>query len=147
MSETPTLIKGGVAVDDRGRVEFVNGFDFKGVRRFYAVSNHRQGFIRAWHGHRNEAKYAVVVRGSMLVCCVEIDNWDNPSANLHIHRFVLSDLNPAALHIPKGYANGFMSLTENAKILFFSTSTLEDSLKDDIRFDARRWNPWDVEER
>jgi dTDP-4-dehydrorhamnose 3,5-epimerase len=147
MSETPLLIKGGVAVDDRGQVEFVNGFDFHGVKRFYAVSNHRSGFVRAWHGHRREAKYATVVRGSMLVCCVEIDDWEDPAAGLQVHRFVLSENSPAVLFIPPGYANGFMSLSEDAKILFFSTSTLEDSLKDDIRFDARRWNPWGIEER
>jgi dTDP-4-dehydrorhamnose 3,5-epimerase len=40
-----------------------------------------------------------------------------------------------------------MSLTVDAKIMFFSTSTLEESMKDDIRFPARRWDPWHVEER
>jgi hypothetical protein len=31
--------------------------------------------------------------------------------------------------------------------MFFSTSTLEESLRDDIRFPARYWDPWQVEER
>ena len=51
MSE-PLLIEGGLAVDDRGEVRFVNGFGFEGVKRFYAVSNHQPGFVRAWHAHR-----------------------------------------------------------------------------------------------
>ena len=46
-----------------------------------------------------------------------------------------------------GHANGFMSLTGDCKIIVFSTSTIEESLKDDYRFDARYWNPWKVEER
>jgi dTDP-4-dehydrorhamnose 3,5-epimerase-like enzyme len=141
------LLKGAVAVDDRGEVGFINEFDFTGVKRFYTVCNHQANFIRAWHGHRHEAKYATVVAGSMLVACVRIDNWDNPSPDLPIQRFVLSDKTPAVLHIPAGFANGFMSLTAGAKIIFFSTSTLHDSLNDDIRFPARKWNPWTIEER
>ena len=34
------LINGGVAVDDRGSVRFVNDFDFEGVKRFYQVQNY-----------------------------------------------------------------------------------------------------------
>lgn len=143
----PKLIKGASAVDDRGAVGFVNDFNFSGVKRFYSVTNHSRGFVRAWHGHKHEAKYCTVVAGAMLVCCIEIDNWDNPSGNLPINRFVLSAESPSVLAVPAGYVNGFMSLTEGAKIMFFSTSTLEESLKDDIRFPARRWDPWRVEER
>jgi dTDP-4-dehydrorhamnose 3,5-epimerase len=141
------LLKGGVAVDDRGEVGFVNDFTFAGVKRFYTVANHCRGFVRAWHGHRHEAKYATVVSGAMLVCCVEIDDWDNPSPDLLVQRFVLSARSPGVLHIPASFANGFMSLTDEAKIVFFSTSTLQDSLNDDIRFPARKWDPWAIEER
>ena len=28
---TPTLIEGSIAIDDRGSVSFVNGFDFAGA--------------------------------------------------------------------------------------------------------------------
>lgn len=147
MSEEMRLIRGGLATDDRGEVGFVNEFDFAGVKRFYMVSNHRQGFIRAWHAHRKEGKYVLVVKGAALVCGVKIDNWDQPSKDLQVHRHVLSERSPSALYLPPGYANGFMSLTDDAKLLFFSTTTLEDSLGDDIRYDARYWDPWTVEER
>ncbi len=147
MAGNPKILKGGVAVDDRGDVGFVNEFDFAGVKRFYTVANHRSGFVRAWHGHRNEAKYATSVRGSFLLCCIEIDDWDNPSSDLPINRFVLSEKSPSVLYVPPGYVNGFMSLTDNAKLLFFSTSGLDESVNDDIRFPARQWDPWSVEER
>ncbi len=146
MSE-PRLIKGGLAVDDRGQVSFVNDFDFKGVKRFYAVENHRCGFIRAWHAHRKESKYVMVVKGAALIGAVEIDDWDNPSKDARVHRHVLSEQAPSVLFIPAGYANGFMSLTEDTKILFFSTRSLADSLGDDVRYDPRHWDPWTVEER
>jgi dTDP-4-dehydrorhamnose 3,5-epimerase len=143
----PEVWRGGLSVDDRGQVGFVNDFDFADVRRFYTVSNHDQGFVRAWHGHRREAKYVFVVSGAALVCCLEPDDWEAPSAELPVHRFVLSERSPAVLRVPSGYVNGFMTLTSDTKLIFFSTSTLEDSLGDDIRFPARFWDPWHVEER
>jgi dTDP-4-dehydrorhamnose 3,5-epimerase len=146
-SEVPILMEGGLGVDDRGLVAFVNGFAFEGVKRFYMVSNHRQGFIRAWHGHRKEAKYVTVVQGSALVCAVRVDDWEKPSQGLPIHRHVLSAQKPAVLFIPAGHANGFMSLTEDAKLMFFSTATVGESQNDDIRFDSRHWDPWPIVER
>lgn len=143
----PELLAGDLAVDDRGEVAFVNAFTFEGVKRFYTVANHASGHVRAWHGHRHEGKFVTVVQGAALVCCVEIDDWGSPSPTLPVRRFVLSALKPAMLAIPPGYANGFMTLTPDAKLIFFSTSTLEDSLGDDVRFPARYWDPWLVEER
>ena len=145
--QEPKLLEGGLAVDDRGELGFVNGFNFEGVKRFYSVVNHRAGFVRAWHGHKREAKYVMAVQGAALVGAVRIDDWANPSKGLQPARYVLSAHKPAALFIPAGYANGFMSLTGDAKLLFFSTSTLEESQGDDIRFDSRHWDIWSVAER
>jgi len=141
------LIKGGLVVDDRGTVSFVNDFTFQDVKRFYIVENHKQGFIRAWHAHKNEGKYVLVIKGSAIVAAVELDNWDNPSKDLSVSRFVLSEKSPSILFIPKGHANGFLSLSDDLKIMFLSTSTLEESLKDDYRFEAHYWDPWKIEER
>ena len=141
------LIEGGLAVDDRGQVSFVNGFGFEGVKRFYAVANHRQGFVRAWHGHRREGKFVYLAQGAALVGAVRVDDWERPSPDLPVERFVLSAKKPAVLWIPPGFANGFMSLTADAVLLFFSTSTVEESRLDDLRFPARLWDPWQAEER
>lgn len=143
----PELVRGGSAVDDRGALAFVNDLLITDFRRFYIVSNHRAGFVRAWHGHRHERKAAVVVSGAAVVCAVEIDDWDAPSPDLHVHRYVLSERNPSALLIPAGYANGFMSLIDDTRIMFLSSSSLEESAADDIRFPSRHWDPWTVEER
>jgi len=143
----PKLIEGALAVDDRGELGFVNDFDFDGVKRFYSVSNHRSGFIRAWHAHKREAKYVTVVRGTALIGAVKVDNWDNPSKDSKVWRYTLSENKPSVLYIPIGYANGFMSLTKKTKLMFFSTSTLEDSRGDDLRYDAYYWNAWDVIQR
>ena len=143
----PRLIRGGLAVDDRGEVRFVNDFDFEGVKRFYLVSNHEASFIRAWHAHRREAKYVLVVQGAAIVGAVRIDDWDKPSKEAHVDRFVLSASQPSVLYIPGGFANGFKTLVSGTKVLFLSTSTLEESRGDDVRFDPRYWDIWTVEER
>lgn len=140
-------MQGGLAADDRGELCFVNDFNFADVKRFYSVKNHRQGFVRAWHAHRNEAKYVTVVEGAAIIAAVRIDDWDKPSKDLKVERRVLSAKKPSVLFIPAGYANGFMSLTEDARLMFFSTSTLADSLGDDIRYDSRYWDVWNIEER
>lgn len=140
-------IPGGKAFDDRGSLTFINDLDLTMFKRFYIVENHSKGFVRAWHGHKKEAKAVVVVSGSALVAAVKVDNWESPSKDLKIERAVLSSEKPTALLIPAGYANGFMTLTESAKVMFLSTSSLEESAGDDIRFDARLWNPWNIEER
>jgi dTDP-4-dehydrorhamnose 3,5-epimerase-like enzyme len=139
MKETK-ILNGGIAVDDRGSVRFVNDFNFEGVKRFYQVENHRRGFIRAWHGHKKEGKYVYVPNGSALVGVVNMETEE-------VLKFVLSDKSPKILWIPPGYYNGFKSLEENTKILFFSTSTLEESVGDDIREEHNRWNIWEEDYR
>ena len=134
------LINGGVSVDDRGSVRFVNDFNFDGVKRFYQVENHSKGFIRAWHGHKKECTYVYVVNGSALIGVVNMDSEE-------INKFVLSSQTPKVLWIPPGHYNGFKSLEENTKILFFSTSTIEESLGDDIRESHDKWNIWEEDYR
>ncbi|HPM27996.1 MAG TPA: dTDP-4-dehydrorhamnose 3,5-epimerase family protein [bacterium] len=143
----PEIIEAGLAVDDRGQIIFANGFDFEGVKRFYMVKNHSANFVRAWHGHKKEGKYILCVNGAAVVGAVKVDNWNKPNAKTEVSRFVLSAKKPSILFIPPGYANGFMSLTKDTQLMFFSTSTLEQSKGDDIRFPARYWDVWRVEER
>lgn len=147
MRDKPHVFNGGLAVDDRGEIAFVNEFDFEDVKRFYMVSNHKAGFVRAWHAHKHEAKYVMAVSGEAVIGAVKIDDWKKPSRNLAVERYVISSKKPQVLYIPPGYANGFMSLTSDLKLTFFSSSTLEESANDDIRYDARYWDIWDVIER
>ena len=51
------------------------------------------------------------------------------------------------VHISKGFANGSMSLEANSELLIFSNSSIKESLKDDIRYDAEYWNPWIISSR
>ncbi len=145
--EEPHLIEGGIGVDDRGEVGFVNNFDFSGVKRFYTVRNHQQGFVRAWHAHRNAGKYVLVVSGSAIIGAVNIDNWEHPDKDARVYRFVVSAHKPAVVYIPPGYANGAMSLASDTVLMYFATDTMEQTKNDDVRYDARYWDIWNVEER
>ena len=145
----PHLIIGDIAFDDRGCVSFVNDFSFKNIKRFYMVENYQQNFVRAWHAHKNERKYVLVTKGAAIVAAVEIDNWKKPSKDKKIHKFILSESKPTIVFIPSGYANGFKSLTKDMKIIFFSTSTLEESKDDDFRYNVDYFGSevWKIIER
>lgn len=142
----PVLIRGGISIDERGSVSYVNDFSFEGVKRSYMIRNHRQGFIRGWHGHKREGKYFTVVKGAALLCGVKVDDWENPSKDLKVHKFTLSETAPAVLYLPPGYANAAMNLTADAQILVFSTTTLQESLNDDLRYPSHYWDPWTISE-
>ena len=116
----PFIINGDLSIDDRGELMFVNQFNMELVKRFYVVSNHKQGFIRAWHAHKIESKYVFIVNGTALISTVEIDDWENPSSDLIVDKFVLTAKKPSILHIPSGYAHGFKTLSTDTKIMFFS---------------------------
>lgn len=136
----PTIFEGGLSVDDRGKLSFVSGLDLH-IKRFYIVSNHKSHFVRAWHGHLKEAKLVSAIQGSALVGAVKLEEGSIPK------KFILSSDKPSLLYIPPGYANGFMNLTKDTKLLFLSTSTPEESKLDDIRFSFQTWNIWQIEER
>lgn len=130
---------GGLAVDDRGSLRFCNSFNLSalGIKRFYQVENNMDLTIRAWHGHLKEDKYVYCPRGSAIVAGVPLSV--DPDGKVDMspqepQRFVLSALKPMVLHIPAGYANGFRTLESDTILMFFSTSTVEESKGDDYRF-------------
>ncbi len=119
MIDSPSIIKGGIHDDNRGRIAFVNNFNFNDVKRFYTIQNNSTEIVRAWQGHKVENKYFFVVSGSFLICGVKIDYWDNPSKDLSVEKFIISSTESEILLLPGGYANGIKSLEENSKLLVF----------------------------
>lgn len=145
--QEPSLIKSERLFDNRGSLSFSNSFAFLDIKRFYIVHNYDKKFIRAWHGHLKEKKFITCIQGTFQVSCVRIDKIKNPSKKNKIFTWYLNSGTQNIISIPEGYANGSMSLEDNSKLLIFSTSKIEDSLKDDYRFPARYWNPWDILDR
>lgn len=148
-SPSPSLVPGGLAVDDRGTLLFANDFDFSGVRRFYVLENFSTSTIRAFHGHMKEEKNFIVVAGTAIVAAVRLTDTQHPSRDEKIERFVLSARKPAVLRVPAGFANGFRALEEGTRIVVFSSASMQDAVSDDYRFPADYWGDaiWTVENR
>jgi dTDP-4-dehydrorhamnose 3,5-epimerase-like enzyme len=138
----PQIIDGSAFCDDRGFVKFINDFEIGKYRRFYLVENHRQGFIRAWHGHLHEQKAVICVKGEALIGLVKL-NFDPDSETDEIHKFAVSATMPKAIIIPAGFANGFKSLSADCTLMYFSSATIEEAKLDDIRFPYDKWNVWE----
>ena len=135
----PKLFKGGVAVDKRGSVSFNNSLVLKKVKRFYIVKNNKKNFVRAWHGHKIEAKYILCITGKAKISAVKIKNFKKPSKKSKVFSWILDSKIPNVIYVPPGYANGSKSISKNMRLLIFSTSTLKQSLKDDFRFSEKFW--------
>lgn len=100
--------------------------------------------VRAWQGHQKENKFFYVTKGDFLICAVRIDDWDNPSKNLPIKVFNLSDRESNVLVLPGGYANGIQANSEHGQLIVFSDKSLNESKDDDFRYPADWWYDWNI---
>ncbi len=135
----PHIIDGGLHVDVRGTVSFVNDFDFEGVDRFYTIRAHRPHEVRGWVGHQRDHKWFFAVQGTTLIAVVKPDRWDVPTSNLPVERFTLSAVKPQVLHVPAGYATGSVNLSADTILMVFSSGKIEDAKMDDYRFSVDMW--------
>lgn len=142
MDTNPYIIEGGFFSDDRGRLSFVNDFNFADVKRFYMIDHPETDTVRAWQGHVVEKKYFYVVKGSFCIAWVKIDNWDNPSSELRAEYEILNENQSRILCVPCGYANGLKAIERASKLIVFSSLSLEESLKEKTRYDSSLWFDW-----
>lgn len=135
----PRIIQGGIFSDHRGTISYVNDFSFEDIERFYIISNSEENPIRAWQGHKLDAKNFYCLCGAFKIHFVKVDDWENPSKNLEIKTIIVSELDSKIVHIPPGYANAIESIESNSKLISFSTLPLEDVKEDDVRYPADYW--------
>lgn len=135
----PKIIQGGNFSDHRGTISYVNDFSFKDIERFYIISNSDENPIRAWQGHKLDAKNFYCLSGSFKIHFVKIDNWDKPSKDLRVETILVSASVSKIVHIPNGYANAIQSLEKDSKLISFSTLPLVNVDEDDVRYDSNYW--------
>jgi dTDP-4-dehydrorhamnose 3,5-epimerase-like enzyme len=135
-------------VDDRGIfIPFLSSleklpFSSLPAKRNYLVYNFGKGVIRGFHLHKKEWKYFLIINGAAKFIAI------NPKKTKEKFVFIGSEKNPLLIVIPPGYANGWVSLEEKTILLCCSTSSLEESLKDDIRINPLKWGDlWKVKAR
>jgi dTDP-4-dehydrorhamnose 3,5-epimerase-like enzyme len=119
------LTTGDIYTDQRGTMQFVNGFNFDSIKRFYTITHPDTSIIRAWQGHKIETKHFFVTKGTFLICWVTIDNWDFPSKELKVNRQILKEKTPQVLTIAPGNANGLKAMEPGSQIIIFSDLTFE----------------------
>ena len=137
----PILFESKSNSDHRGTVSFTNELNLSTAVRTYKVINNQSKTVRAWHGHKIEEKWISVEDGEFLVCAVKIDDFENPNKNQEVFNFNMTP-ESGILYIPNNYANGAMNLTENNAVRYYSSLLLEESIKDDYRFESNFWDPW-----
>lgn len=129
----PLIIKGNRHQDERGTLTFNNDFSAFGVKRFYTIENASLEFKRAWQGHRLEQRWFSAIVGSFEIKLVEIDQWENPSKNLSVLKFILTAETLDILHIPAGFATSIQGLAKDSKLLLFADYQLGE-LQDEFRY-------------
>ncbi|KQS48668.1 MAG: dTDP-6-deoxy-3,4-keto-hexulose isomerase [Flavobacteriaceae bacterium] len=142
MKNQPQIIQGNIHEDERGKLFYANEFDLSEVKRYYIIEHPDTLVIRAWQAHKREQKWFQVISGSFLVAVVQPDDWENPSEKLEVREFVLNADENQILHIPGNFANGFKALKKNSRMIVFSDFSLEESSKDNFRFDSKLWFDW-----
>ncbi|WP_299435385.1 WxcM-like domain-containing protein [uncultured Maribacter sp.] len=143
MGTNAKLIKGGVFSDERGNISFVNDLNLNPVKRFYIITNANTKTIRAWQAHKIEKRWFYCIKGKIDLRLVKIDNFQNPSNNLTVNNFILSEEKSQILEVPNGYANGFRALEDNSQLLVFSNYELNSNIDDDFRFESKKWTNWE----
>jgi dTDP-4-dehydrorhamnose 3,5-epimerase-like enzyme len=121
----PELIYGSEHIDKRGSLLFFNALNLESSKRFYIIQQSEAGLVRAWQGHRKEQKWFYVVEGAFKIVLTIIHGKDIK-----------------VLHVPGGFASGFVAINPNSKLMVFSDFQLEESLQDDFRFDKDMWYKW-----
>ncbi|HLD24865.1 MAG TPA: dTDP-4-dehydrorhamnose 3,5-epimerase family protein [Patescibacteria group bacterium] len=140
--DKPSATTVNVFADDRG--VFVPFWESQTptVKRVYYVANAARGIIRGFHFHKKEWKYFMVASGSAKFVAL------NPNKPKEVYTFVSSSRKANLVIIPPGFANGWISLSDDTILICCSTRTTKESLKDDVRFDPYKWGDvWSVKPR
>ncbi len=144
----PQLIEIPKFTDDRGQftaLDIINAtihqkspinktaFVLPDWKRAYIIQNNQEGVIRAFHGHKKEAKLFFPLVGTFRFILMPMSKTGDLPDSTKIKEFIVSADVPKALFIPNRYYNGFVNLTANNLIIGFSSSTVEESQSDDFR--------------
>ncbi len=139
----PKVIDIPMHTDDRGYVYCVmDDMLFYNIKRTYIVENFEQGIVRAWHGHRSGDTFMHVLRGSVKLAAMKMEDHGK------VITAVLSERKPQLFKIPAGYYNGAVSLTKGTRILVYSTLTFAQCKLDDERVTWKiNKDIWEVDNR
>lgn len=142
MADKIKIIQGEIFRDWRGSIASMNSFDFKGIERYYLITNKDTELIRGWHGHKTEKKWFQCLRGSFTMAFVAPDDWDNPSSGLKPEIYHISEDRSEIIYVPEGYANCLRADSPDSLLLVYSSRRYPECIDDSWRYEPDRWFSW-----
>lgn len=130
----PKLILGDLYGDQRGVLRYNNDFDLLAIKRFYIIENQKIDFVRGWQGHKTERRWFSVMKGSVRIRLIAVDNWENPNPDLECLEFVLTAIKLDILEVPAGYISSIQFMEEKG-ILSVMSDYLIGEIQDEYRYD------------
>ncbi|WBV58534.1 WxcM-like domain-containing protein [Chryseobacterium daecheongense] len=128
------ILKGNRNEDIRGIITYNNEFDATKIKRIYTIENHSTEFVRGWQGHKIEQRWFACMKGKFEISVIVIDDFDNPSTNAKINKYILSSEALTYLHIHAGCLTAIQSLEEESKLLVLADYELGE-IEDEYRFE------------
>ena len=128
------LLEGKKHQDERGIITYNNDFDALQVKRMYTIENHSTDFIRGWQGHKVEQRWFACMRGRFEISVIRVDDFAEPSRNLRIEKYILTDKVLTYLHVPAGCITAIHAKEEQSKLLVLADYHLGE-ISDEYRFD------------
>lgn len=120
--------------DDRGVITYNNDFDASVVKRIYTIENASTDFIRGWQGHAVEQRWFAVMVGSFEISIINVDDFEKPSKDLPIEKYILNDSALTYLHVPAGYITAIKALEMPSKLLVLADYGVAE-IRDEYRFE------------
>jgi len=103
------------------------------------VSMNYPGIVRAWHYHKKQDDYFVVVKGMAKVALYDMRE-GSPTRG-QVDEYYLGENNNVVLHIPVGVAHGYKTVgTEPSFLINFPSEPYDAREPDEYRL------PWDAEQ-
>jgi dTDP-4-dehydrorhamnose 3,5-epimerase len=82
----------------------------------FFIENLNPDIIRGWQGHLIEKRWFTCVKGKVVICVKEIENFENSTIN----QYILDENSFETLYIPNGFAFTIQSLIDRTKIMVLS---------------------------
>lgn len=129
----PKYLEGKKHQDERGIITYNNDFDASQIKRIYTIENHSTDFIRGWQGHKFEKRWFASMKGRFEISVIVIDDFTNPSKDLIIQKYLLTDDVLTYLHIPSGCITAIQAKEEGSKLLVLADYGLGE-INDEYRY-------------
>lgn len=127
------LLQGDKYSDVRGTLTYNNAFDASAIKRIYTIENASTTFVRGWQGHQIEQRWFAAMSGSFEITVIVIDDFDKPSEDLEVEKYVLTADELTYLHVGAGRITAIQALEEDSKLLVLADYGVGE-IQDEVRY-------------